>query len=275
MEKPKIRKPAVAGQFYPSSPGALKKQIASFIESAPITNKIDAIACMLPHAGYMYSGQVAAKTISGVNIKDKIIMLGPNHTGYGAQFSVMSEGTWQTPLGDIEIDNKLALAILNESQYLQDDILAHAYEHSLEVELPFLQYFKSDFQIVPIALLSDELSALKAIGKEIAAGIKKSGLERQTLIIASSDMTHYEPQAQAQKKDEEAIAAISELDEDRLMERIRRFDISMCGYAPVAVMLCAAKVLGAKQGKLIKYQTSGDITGDYDAVVGYAGMVIV
>ena len=275
MEKPKIRKPAVAGQFYPSSQDALKKQIASFIDNTATINKIDAIACMLPHAGYMYSGQVAAKTVSEVNIKDKIILLGPNHTGLGAQFSIMSEGIWQTPLGQIQIDNKLAAMILKESQYLQDDVLAHTYEHSLEVELPFLQYFKSDFQIVPIALLSDELEALKAIGKEIAAGIKKLGLERQTLIIASSDMTHYEPQTQAQKKDKEAIAAISELNEDSLMERIQRLNISMCGYAPAVVMLCAAKLLGAKQGKLIKYQTSGDITGDYDAVVGYAGMVIV
>ena len=275
MEKPEIRKPAVAGQFYPASPEVLKKQIASFIEGADTVNKIDAIACMLPHAGYMYSGEVAARTLCAVNIKDKIILLGPNHTGSGAQFSIMSQGSWQTPLGQIQIDKELAATILKGSQYLQDDILAHTYEHSLEVELPLLQYFKSDFQIVPIVLLSDEISALKAIGKEIAIAIKKSGLERQTLIIASSDMTHYEPQPQAQKKDKEAIEAISELNEDRLMDRIQRFNISMCGYAPVVVMLCAAKLLGAKQGKLIKYQTSGDVTGDYAAVVGYAGMVIV
>jgi len=275
MEKPKIRKPAVAGQFYPSSPEDLKRQISSFIDKTDTINKTEAIACMLPHAGYMYSGAVAAKTISGINLKDKIILLGPNHTGYGAQFSIMSEGSWQTPLGEVEVDNKLSSRLLQQSKYLEDDILAHTYEHSLEVELPFLQYFKADFKIVPIAFLSDEIGALKEIGKEIALCIKESGLQKQTLIIASSDMTHYEPKEQAEKKDREAIAAILELDEDKLMEKIRGLNISMCGYAPTIVMLCAAKLLGAKEAKLIKYQTSGDTTGDYDAVVGYAGMVII
>lgn len=274
MEKPKIRKPAVAGQFYPSSPEDLKRQISSFIDKTDAINKTEAIACMLPHAGYMYSGAVAAKTVAGINLKDKIILLGPNHTGYGAQFSIMSEGSWQTPLGEIEVDNKLASRLLQQSKYLEDDILAHTYEHSLEVELPFLQYFKADFKIVPIVFLSDEIGALKEIGREIASCIKESGLQKQTLIIASSDMTHYEPQEQAQKKDREAITAILELDEDKLMSIIQRLNISMCGYAPAIVMLCAAKLLGAKEAKLIKYQTSGDTTGDYDAVVGYAGMVI-
>ncbi|MDD5156094.1 MAG: AmmeMemoRadiSam system protein B [Candidatus Omnitrophica bacterium] len=275
MEKLKLRAPAVAGQFYPSSPDALKKQIASFIAGPVSVKKTDAIACMLPHAGYMYSGRVAAAALSAINIKNKIILLGPNHTGAGAHFSIMSQGVWQTPLGQVRIDNDLAQAILENSRYLQEDALAHAYEHSLEVELPLLQYFKSDFQIVPIAFLSDELDALKAIGKEIAQGIKGTGLQEQTLIIASSDMTHYEPQSEAQKKDKEAIAAICELDEDRLMQRVRDLDISMCGYAPAVVMLCAARLLGAKQGKLIKYQTSGEATGDYGSVVGYAGMVII
>lgn len=274
MEKPKIRKPVVAGQFYPSSPEDLKRQISSFIDKADTIHKSEAIACVLPHAGYMYSGAVAAKTVAGINLKDKIILLGPNHTGYGAQFSIMSEGSWQTPLGEVEVDNKLASGLLKQSKYLEDDILAHTYEHSLEVELPFLQYFKPDFKIVPIAFLSDEIGALKEIGKEIALCIKESGLQKQTLIIASSDMTHYEPQEQAQRKDREAIAAISELDEDKLIAKIKRLNISMCGYAPTIVMLCAAKLLGAKEAKLIKYQTSGDTTGDYDAVVGYAGMVI-
>jgi hypothetical protein len=274
MEKPKIRKPVVAGQFYPSSPEDLKRQISSFIDKADTINKAEAIACVLPHAGYIYSGAVAAKTVAGIKLKDKIILLGPNHTGYGTQFSIMSEGSWHTPLGEVEVDGKLASGLLKQSKYLEDDILAHAYEHSLEVELPFLQYFKTDFKIVPIVFLSDEIGALKEIGKEIALCIKESGLQKQTLIIASSDMTHYEPQEQAQRKDKEAIAAISELDEDKLMSIIKRLNISMCGYAPTIVMLCAAKLLGAKEAKLIKYQTSGDTTGDYDAVVGYAGMVI-
>lgn len=275
MEKPELREPAVAGQFYPSSPEAIRKQIASFLDSPVAVNKDDVIACLLPHAGYIYSGAVAARTLSGIKIKEKIILLGPNHTGLGAQFSIMTQGDWQTPLGEIGIDSSLAGAVLKESKYLRDDTLAHAGEHSLEVQLPLLQYFKPDFQIVPIALLSDDLSALKEIGKAIATAIKKSGIEKQVLIIASSDMTHYEPQEEAQRKDKEAIDAVSGLDEDRLMLKIRKLGISMCGYAPAVTMLCAAKLLGAKQGKLIKYQTSGDVTGDYDAVVGYAGMVII
>jgi AmmeMemoRadiSam system protein B len=186
----------------------------------------------------------------------------------------MAEGTWQTPLGEIKIDSGLAKQILNRSKCLEDDTLAHQYEHSLEVELPFLQYFKSNFEIVPVILLSDELSSLKKIGEEIADTIKECNLKDSTLIVASSDMTHYEPQTLAQKKDEEAIKAILELDENKLMDRIQRLNISMCGYAPAITMISAAKLLGAKTAKLIKYQTSGDVTGDKSSVVGYAGIII-
>jgi len=270
MEESKIRKPAVAGQFYPSSAQGLKSQIQALIDKK--ADKTDVIACMLPHAGYMYSGGVAAQTLSRINIKDKIILLGPNHTGFGAPFSIMTEGMWQTPLGEIEIDSNLAKQILQGSKYLQDDNAAHIYEHSLEVELPFLQYFKADFKIVPIIFLSDEIKALKEIGEGIADVLKDS--RGSVMILASSDMTHYEPQTVAKSKDKEAIEAILELNEDKLMEKIRQLNISMCGYAPVIVMLKAAKMLGAKNGSLIKYQTSGDVTGDRDSVVGYAGIII-
>lgn len=272
MEKSKIRKAVVAGQFYPSSKQGLLNQIETLIDKK--ADKLDIIACMLPHAGYIYSGAVAGETLSHINIKDRIILLGPNHTGYGARFSIMTAGTWQTPLGEVNIDSQLAQKILGHSKYLEDDALAHMYEHSLEVELPFLQYFKNDFEIVPIVVLSDCIDMLKEIGKEIAASIKECDPEYQTMLIASSDMTHYEPKAQAQQKDKEAIQAILELNEDKLMERRERLNISMCGYAPVIVMLSAAKLLGAKKSKLIKYQTSGDVTGENDSVVGYAGIVI-
>lgn len=272
MEKFKIRKPAVAGQFYPDSIQKLKNQIESFIDTK--VAKSDVIACMLPHAGYIYSGKVAAKTISRIKVKDKIILLGPNHTGYGAAFSIMTEGIWQTPLGEVNIDSALAQQILKHSQYLQDDSTAHIYEHSLEVELPFLQYFKSDFQFVPIAILSDEVEILKQIGKEIASAVQEANIKDAVMIIASSDMTHYESQDQAQKKDKEAIQAILELNEDKLMEKIQRFSISMCGYAPVICMLSAAKQLGAQSAELVEYQTSGDTTGDYHSVVGYAGVIV-
>jgi len=273
MEKSKIiRQPQVAGQFYSSSRQGLKNQIEALIDKQ--AQKIDVIACMLPHAGYIYSGGVAGQTVSRINIKNKIILLGPNHTGYGTRYSIMPEGIWQTPLGEISIDSHLAGEILNHSQYLEADNAAHTYEHSLEVELPFLQYFKTDFEIVPIIFLSEELEILKKIGEEIANTIKECNLKDSTIIVASSDMTHYEPQDQAQKKDKEAIQAILELNEDKLIDRIQYLNISMCGYAPAITMISAAKLLGAKTAKLIKYQTSGDVTGDKSSVVGYAGIIV-
>jgi AmmeMemoRadiSam system protein B len=272
MEKSKVRKPAVAGQFYSSSSHDLKKQIEAFIDKK--ATKMDAVACMLPHAGYMYSGAVAGDTVCRINIKDKVILLGPNHTGYGAPFSIMTDGTWQTPLGETKIDDTLAQQVLSHSRHLESDSLAHLYEHSLEVELPFLQYFKSDFRIVPILIMSEDISVLKEVGEELGSAIKEADLKNSVIIVASSDMTHYEPQPQAAKKDKEAIEAIIALDEDRLAQKVRQLDISMCGYAPVIVMLVAAKLLGARNAKLIKYQTSGDITLDKNSVVGYAGIII-
>jgi AmmeMemoRadiSam system protein B len=272
MEESKIRIPAVSGQFYPSSQEELKNQVESLIDKKQ--EKKDIIACMFPHAGYMYSGRVAGQTVSRISIKERIILLGPNHTGYGMPYSIMTDGVWQTPLGNIRIDANLAKRLLGNSKYLASDITAHLYEHSLEVELPFLQYFKSDFEIVPIVFLSDEIDTLKEIGKEIADTIKENNIKDSTIILASSDMTHYEPDEVARKKDSQAIQAILELDEDGLVERIERFSISMCGYAPVVVMLSAAKVCGAKNAQLIKYETSGDITGDKSSVVGYAGIIV-
>ncbi len=272
MEKSNLRKPAVAGQFYPSSSPELKKQIESFIDKK--AHKLDVYGCLLPHAGYIYSGPVAGWTVSQINIKDRIILLGPNHTGYGTPFSIMAQGVWQTPLGEISIDDELAKALLGSCKNLEDDNLAHLYEHSLEVELPFLQYFKKDFKIVPIAIASNNVSSLKEVGKGIASVINRLNIKDSVMIVASSDMTHYEPKGEAEKKDKQAIEAILELDEDKLMQRVQRFNITMCGYAPVVVMLSAVKLLGARKGSLVKYQTSGDITGDTTSVVGYAGIVI-
>lgn len=272
MEESKIRKPVVAGQFYPSSPGELKKQIEGFIDKK--AEKSDVIACMLPHAGYIYSGKVATEVVSCVNIKDRIILLGPNHTGYGADFSIMSRGSWLTPFGEVKIDEELARQIIKSIEYLQDEPLAHLYEHSLEVELPILQYFKSSFKIVPITILSDDVDRLKNMGASIAHAIIELNIKDSVMLIASSDMTHYEPQAVAEKKDKTAIQSILELDEDKLIKKIRELNITMCGYAPVIAMLTCAKLLGAKHAKLIKYQTSGDITGDKTSVVGYAGITI-
>lgn len=270
MPAVKIRPAYVAGQFYPDEQKSLKKEIERLIDKNAA--KEDVIACVLPHAGYIYSGKVAAETVSRINIKDKIILLGPNHTGYGADFSIMTEGAWLTPLGQVNIDSLLAKTLLKKSRHLQEDASSHEEEHSLEVELPFLQYFKKDFEIIPIAFKSDNLKALIEVGSEIAKCIEE--IKDKVLIVASSDMTHYEAQANAEKKDKEAIKAILELDEDNLFQKINELDISMCGYAPVIAMISAAKNLGAKQGKLIKYQTSGDVTQDFESVVGYAGIII-
>ena len=267
----KVRKPVVAGRFYPLSAKDLNKQIKDF--SLNPKSKIDAISCMLPHAGYVYSGRVAVETVSSIQIKERVILLGPNHTGNGESCSIMTEGSWQTPLGIVNIDSIFAKKLLSSSRYLKEDSIAHRDEHSIEVELPILQYFKEDFKIVPIAFMTDNINILKEIGKEIAGAISQSGQKSNTIIIASSDMTHYESQSQAEEKDRAAINAMLKLDENKLLEEINRLDITMCGWAPAIVMLSAAKSLGAKSGKLVKYQTSADITKDTASVVGYAGMI--
>ncbi len=272
MPESLIRKPVVSGQFYSDSTNKLKEDIDKLVDKAACPK--EAIACVLPHAGYAYSGRVAGKTISCLSINNDIILLGPNHTGYGAPFSIMTEGNWLTPLGKVEVNSALAKSILTKSKSLADDANAHIHEHSLEVELPFLQYYNPDIRIVPIVVAAGRLCVYKEIGESIALALKESKSENPTLIIASSDMTHYESQKDAEKKDKEAIAAILELNEDKLLDRVQRLNISMCGYIPVIIMLVAAKLLGAKSAELVSYQTSGDVTGDYSAVVGYAGIII-
>jgi AmmeMemoRadiSam system protein B len=267
-----LRKPVVAGQFYPQAAKDIKAMIASFADK-PV-QRHDVLGCILPHAGYLYSGKVAAATVSGVKIKDTVVLLGPNHTGQGATFSIMPQGIWQTPLGNVEINSQLAGLFLHKSKYLEADSLAHADEHSLEVELPILQYFRDDFKIVPIAIKTDNLSELDAVGQDLASVIIESGLKNSVIFIASSDFTHYQPQAQAEKKDALAIEAILDLDAQKLAARIDEFEISMCGFAPIAVLIKITKLLGAKKGQLIKYQTSGDANKDKSSVVGYAGITI-
>jgi len=209
-----------------------------------------------------------------VNIKDTVILLGPNHSGNGPAFSLMPQGYWQTPFGNVEIDSRLADLFLNSSKYLKADAFAHMDEHSLEVELPMLQYFKADIKIVPITIKTDELDTLKIVAEELAGVIIKHNLIGSCMFIASSDMTHYEPQKSAEKKDALAIEAITALDEDRLEAVVKKSAISMCGFAPVAVLLRTVRLLGAKNGRLVKYQTSGDASGDTSSVVGYAGITI-
>jgi AmmeMemoRadiSam system protein B/AmmeMemoRadiSam system protein A len=265
-----IRQSAYAGQFYPGNKAQLKAMIESFVhKDAP---REEALGLLAPHAGYIYSGPVVGEVLSRVKLTDTVIILGPNHTGRGVPFSIMTEGSWATPLGKVEIDSILANKLLSISHHLQNDLLAHEQEHSLEVEVPFLQYFKPNVKIVPIILGSGDGQILKEIGLEVAQAIRE--LQKDVLIFASSDMNHYESQGLAQKKDRMAIDAILNLESDELLKRLKKQNISMCGFAPAVVMMTAAKELGAGQVELVKYMTSGDTTGDYDAVVGYAGIII-
>jgi hypothetical protein len=235
--------------------------------------KIEAIGLVLPHAGYVYSGPVVGSVLSRVIIKDTVVIICPNHTGRGKLFSIMVEGAWRTPLGQVDVDAELARSILEKSRYLEDDAAAHAFEHAIEVQLPFLQYFRKDFKIVPVVLGQANGETYKEIGREIAAALRL--LKRDAIVIASSDMTHYEEAESAKAKDAQAVQAMLALDEDDLLKRVARFNITMCGYGPVVSMLAAAKELGAGRAELIRYQTSGDTGGDNSSVVGYAGIIVL
>lgn len=271
----RIRQPAVAGQFYPLSAEDLRKQIKLFSEKdKSFKPQNEAIGCLLPHAGYMYSGAVAYAVISGIKLKDNLIIIGPNHTGMGEPFSIMAEGAWQLPFGRIAINSVLAKKLLSGSSLLRADSLAHQSEHSVEVELALLQYFSRDFTFVPIVIAGNEFENYRQLGLEIASVVKEARLEKDTLLIASSDMTHYEEAASAKKKDSLAIEAMLALDESRLWSLVQQYDISMCGYGPAIAMLSYAKELGARSAELVSYQNSGKVTGDYSSVVGYAGIVV-
>ncbi len=268
-----IRNPAVAGQFYSGSKESLLKEAGKLIGVAP-KEREDAIGVISPHAGYLYSGAVAGLTLSSIKSKPVYVIMGPNHTGLGSPFSLSASDSWATPLGNVTINKTLAEKILKNCSQISMDEFAHIQEHSIEVQLPILQMLQENFTIVPIVISSGSIEQYRKIGQAIAKSIKELKLEKDLTIIASSDMTHDESQNSAEGKDSRAIDAILKLDEEELLERIEKFDISMCGSAPVAVMIIAAKSLGAKKAKLIKYQTSADASGDYSSVVGYAGIVI-
>ena len=202
-----IRNPVVSGQFYPESPSQLKAMIEGMVDDKAVKEEV--IGLVSPHAGYIYSGPVAGAVVSRIKFKDTFIIIGPNHTGRGKPLSIMTQGTWKTPLGEVEIDSEMGKQILATSSHLEEDYVAHQYEHSIEVQLPFLQYFKKDIKLVPIILAYSSGATYKEVGKELAKAIKDLG--REVVIIASSDMTHYEPQKSAQGKDNKAIEAILDL----------------------------------------------------------------
>lgn len=266
-----IRKPAVAGRFYPSNSDELKKSVDGFLDAAQ--TRVKAIGLVVPHAGYMYSGHVAGAVYSRVELPQRVVILCPNHTGFGRPLSIMKSGAWLTPLGAMQIDAELCEALMDADPNLQDDIEAHRFEHSLEVQLPFMQQIAgSEARFAPITVGTSNLDRLLALGRAIAKVVQT--VAPDALIAASSDMNHYESDAITRVKDRKAIDQILAMNAEGLYEVVRRENISMCGYAPTVSMLTAAKILGAKKADLVKYATSADVSLDFDRVVGYAGIVI-
>jgi len=276
-----LRKPAVAGMFYAGSPRELTEQIESCYKSKlgpgtmPQLNSQgsrEIVAVVVPHAGYYYSGPVAAhayKELANDGVFDAAIILGPNHTGYGPLVSLWARGEWETPLGRVEIDEGFAANLLKEGQgIIEADEKAHMHEHSIEVQLPWLQHLYGELKIVPIAMMAQDIETARTIGEAI------SKIGGNTVIIASSDFSHYEPGPVAADKDRSVIEAIINLDEEELYRRRESLDSTMCGFGPIASAIVAAKEMKAKGATLLKYATSGDTTGDFSRVVGYASIVL-
>jgi MEMO1 family protein len=265
-----LRHSAVAGRFYPAEPTSLIQDLESYL-SPPESSK-PAMGCIVPHAGYIYSGPVAGAVYSNVEIPQRCVVLCPNHTGRGRPLAMMSRGAWQTPLGPVEIDSELAGKLKNEFPPISEDSEAHRSEHAIEVQLPFLQKKRSHLTFVPVALGTGNFETLEGLGEALGRVLKND--REPVLMIASSDMNHYESDAITRVKDRKAIERILELDTRGLYQIVTQHDVSMCGFGPAIVMLTAAKRLGAKSAELIKYATSGDVSGDRDMVVGYAGVVV-
>jgi len=270
-----IRQPAVAGRFYPASAQHLRVEVESYTaatSSAPAQSRIPALGCIVPHAGYMYSGHVAGAVYRRLELPRRTVILCPNHTGMGEPLAIMSRGAWHTPLGDAPIDEELAAVLMQQMPLLSEDTEAHRSEHSLEVQLPFLQVLAPGFSFVPITVGTGNFEVLSALG--VAIGNVLASESERVLIIASSDMNHYESDSVTRVKDGRAIEALLALDPRALYDVVREANISMCGYGPAVIMLTAARKMGAAKAELIRYATSGDISGDRDMVVGYAGIAV-
>ncbi len=266
----KLRPAAVAGRFYPGDADELRSAVDKLVNKS--AQKRKAIACIVPHAGYMYSGTVAGQVYGSLEIPRKLLLIGPRHFPRGEALAILSEGAWSTPLGNAKIDESLAAELKRAFPALREDETAHSTEHSLEVQLPFLQRLAGDFEFVPIVLGTDRLETLESLGGAIAKVIAAHA--EPVLIVTSSDMNHYESDDITRVKDRLAIDKILELDARGLHEVVRSKGISMCGYAPAVAMLTAARELGATRAELIAYATSAEVSGDRDWVVGYAGVIV-
>ncbi|MDE2217471.1 MAG: AmmeMemoRadiSam system protein B [Planctomycetota bacterium] len=265
-----IRQPAVAGSFYSGDAIQLKSDIEGLVIKD--CKKQLALGIVSPHAGYMYSGRVAGNLYSKIKIPDTVAILAPNHTGYGASYSIWPGGLWRTPLGDVEVDEEVVDELVHVCDLVEKDREAHEREHAAEVQIPFIQYFNPHSKIVVMVISSGNIADLKNIGKSLSQVLQK--LRPNALVVASSDMTHYEPQSSVNRKDKIAINEILSLSEDNLYYKAREMHITMCGIYPAVTMLVCSKERGAKKAELVCYETSGDITGDYDQVVGYAGIMV-
>jgi AmmeMemoRadiSam system protein B len=265
-----IRPPAVAGRFYTADAGELARQITELCANEK--EKIMALGCVVPHAGYMYSGPVAGAVYSSLQIPAQCILIGPRHFPRGEAMAILTEGIWETPFGEAQIDSALAAELSKACPQLREDPVAHEREHSLEVQLPFLQQLGKGVRFVPVLLGTDRYSDLENLGNAIAQVV--AAQREPVLIIASSDMNHYENDTLTRAKDKLAIDKILALDARGLYDTVRSKGITMCGYAAAVAMLVALHKLGAKEAQLVRYATSGEVSGDLEEVVGYAGIIV-
>ncbi len=266
-----VRQPYVAGYFYPGERHKLEQELEIRVDRE--ADRVSAVAVIAPHAGYMYSGGVAGAVYSSVKIPKRLVLLGPDHQSRAARISLVKSGAWATPLGEAPIDTPLAERILRGSDLIAVDPAAHNGEHSLEVQLPFLQFLNPEISMVPISIpYFADFPELRELGLAIASAVRDP--EDPALIVASTDMSHHVSQDTARDKDFRAIDRILALDAQGLYDTVRAERISMCGFQATAATLVAANKLNARQAELMLYQTSGDVTGDYAAVVGYAGIRI-
>ncbi len=264
------RQPAVAGQFYPGDENKLRATLSQLIPESTSRKRVKGV--ISPHAGYVYSGAIAGQLFSQITIPDTVLIIGPNHHGLGAAAALYPDGEWLTPLGKTAINSRLNSLLLQHSPYIQSDAVAHQQEHSLEVQIPFIQYLSPDVTISALCLGHGDYQPLCDIGHGIAAAIREYG--KDVLIVASSDMTHYESAASAREKDQQALGRVLALDGKGLLEVCRSRGITMCGVVPATVMIEAVLQSGASQAELVAYGTSGDVTGDNHQVVGYAAVTV-
>jgi AmmeMemoRadiSam system protein B len=266
-----LRLPVVAGRFYPSDPVELSSLVHKYAKTNSQHPPISVRACLVPHAGYVYSGHVTGAVFGRVALPEKIIVLGVRHYPRGEPAAILSSGAWCTPLGDVPIDEPLAETLKKECPLLREDSVAHSGEHSLEVQLPFLQVLAPGFTFVPVALGTARFESLVSVGEALGRVLSKT--KESVLLLTTSDLNHYEDDATTRIKDHKAIDQLLALDPRGLYDTCRNENISMCGLGPAVAMLTAMNALGVKKTELVKYATSADVSGDRDAVVGYAGMI--